>query len=254
MLVEGRDDKLFFEQFVSADNCVVKVVEGRDTVAEVVDILVLSEFRGVLGVVDGDAIYSRDICVNGNLILLECLDLEALLIRFGSLDRILIEFGSGKKLKNLPCHAWKILVKAAKPIGCLRIRSALDGLSLRFDGLRYSRFVDLKTLEVDHHSLVQEVKHRSKCAEIECRPVLEGIAKTERVMVDDWSVCLGEDLVAILSIGLRRVLGTNNAGAVSPEILRRSLRLAFSKGDLEQTRLHDDILRWTSRNRDFRVL
>lgn len=250
LVVEGRDDRLFFEQFVSATKCIVEVAGGRAEVAEVVEVLVQTEFRGVVGVVDGDAVYSG-IRANDDLILLDHLDLDALLIRSRSLDRVIVEFGSRSKIERFCSSIREALVQAAKPIGCLRLRSSLDGMGLRFEGLRYSRFIDSVTLDIERHAFVREVKHRSGRADVECTKLMEDIEDAEAAVEDVWSVCSGDDLVGILSLGLRKVFGTNDARAVSPEVLRRSLRLGFMDSEFRESQLYAQIGAWTSRNAGF---
>lgn len=46
---------------------------------------------------------------------------------------------------------------------------------------------------------------------------------------DDWCTGCGHDVIGILSIGLRKAIGSSTAGAVSPDILERSLRLAYER-------------------------
>ena len=54
LIVEGRDDRLFFEQFVDSGDCSVQVVEGKCNVVRVIDILDADSFPGAIGVIDAD--------------------------------------------------------------------------------------------------------------------------------------------------------------------------------------------------------
>ena len=71
---------------------------------------------------------------------------------------------------------------------------------------------------------------------------------------DAWHVCCGHDLVELLSIGLRRVLGKNNESDVRRERLEQQLRLAYEEGYFLRTRLYASIQAWEQRNPPFKVL
>ena len=92
LVVEGRDDRLFFEQFVNRQYCLVIVADGKQNVADVVGILEADGFPGVAGVTDADLDHVEGIRpASANVIVLETVDLEALLIRSPALDRVLVE-------------------------------------------------------------------------------------------------------------------------------------------------------------------
>ena len=190
LVVEGRADRLFFEKFVHREKCVVMAAEGREPVAEVVSALVSSGFEGVLGVVDGDSARAG-VAPSDNLLLLDDPDLEIMLIRSSALDNVLLEFGSSAKLAKLEGHVRDLLVKAAVTIGCLRLLSRDSGLNFTFEGIRYPKFVDLQSLELDRHALVHEVKRRSQRTSSECQPILEAMTSAETEMTGAWRVCCG---------------------------------------------------------------
>ena len=61
-------------------------------------------------------------------------------------------------------------------------------------------------------------------------------------------------MVEILSLGLRKALGTNSAQRVKPDTVRKCLRLAFQSSDLMASRLGRDLRDWEARNAGYRVL
>ena len=253
LVVEGQSDRLFFEKFVRSEDCVVIPAGGRISVAEVVGILVARGFEGVVGVVDGDAA-RVGVVRNESLFLLDHPDLEVMLVRSSALDSLLVEFGSSKKLGCLPEGVRDLLIGAARPIGCFRMHSLTEGLGLTFDGMRYGSFVDVQSLELDRHALAHEVKRRSQQGNSDCAPILEAIASAESTMVGTWSICCGDDIVSILSLGLRKLFGTNNAGAVSYDVLIQGLRLAYSESEFRDSSICQDLRDWENRNQGFAVL
>ena len=163
LVVEGRDDRLFFEQFVDRQDCWVIVEGGKQHVVDVVSALEADGFQGVVGVVDADFDRLEGISpASDNIIVLETVDLEALLIRSTALDRVLVELGSMDKIAKFGASVRGTLLAAALPIGCLRLHSRRVGLSLTFQGLRYGRCIEAATLELDVFGLIQEVKNRTQ--------------------------------------------------------------------------------------------
>ena len=250
LIVEGRDDRLFFEQFV---DCAVQVADGKSNVVEVIDILDADSFPGAVGVIDADLDHVEGYSWQSrNLVVLDTYDLEALLIKSRALERVLVELGSSEKIANR--HPLDELIDAAVPIGCLRLHSRRSELTLKFDGMRYAKFVDGDSLQTDVRKLVREVKNRSQRSDLAYDDTVQEILSIRSTVNDPWLVCCGTDMVEILSIGLRRALGTNNAGAVSPDELRRCLRLAYQWQELTDSQLGRDLREWSERNPGFRVL
>lgn len=71
---------------------------------------------------------------------------------------------------------------------------------------------------------------------------------------DPWQVCCGHDLVKILSLGLRKAIGSNKATDVEPNSLERNLRLAYEEIYFQDTKLYALIRTWESKHQPFRVL
>ena len=178
LVVEGRDDRLFFEQFVDRRNCRVIVADGKQNVADVVGILEGDRFPGVAGVMDADLDHVEgSTWASDNLILLETVDLEALLIRSTALDRVLVELGSTEKIARFGTSVREALLAAALPIGCLRLHSRRLALNLTFHGLRYGRCMEAASLTLNVYCIVREVKNRSQLFDLGCDDVARGVDK-----------------------------------------------------------------------------
>ena len=219
------------------------------------NILDADSFPGAVGVIDADL--DRIECYSwqsSNLIVLDTYDLEALLIKSHALERLLVERGSSEKIAGRAKHPREELIDAAVPIGCLRLHSRRSELNLKFDGVRYERFVDRDSLQTNVQDMVREVKNRSQRSDLGYDDTAREIRSIEDTVNDPWLVCCGTDMVAILGIGLRKALGTNNTGAVTPDDLRRCLRLAYEWQELIASRLGRDLREWAERDPGFRVL
>lgn len=259
ILVEGRTDRLFYERFLHPTQCKFVTTEGKEKLGEVLRILDADRFTGVLGITDADFDRLEGILPNSpNIVRGDCHDVEALLIRSPALDRVLREFGSDKKIANFVIKVGMdirhVLLTAASPIGCLRWHSLRINLHLRFEGLQFSRFVDEGTLSTDTGKLIAVVKNLSQRQDLEIDDLVSTMTSMEAANHDPWQLCNGHDLVSVLSIALRKAIGSQSATAVAVEMLERALRLAFEAVDFAATELHAAIHQWEQANTPFRVL
>ena len=254
LVVEGRDDRLTCEKFAASNDCKIIVAENKQNVCEVVEILECCRFPGILGLVDADfdRIEGR-LHRSPNIISPEGHDLESMLVKSAAFDALMIEFGSSEKLARLGTDVRHIVLRAAYKIGCLRLLSYRAGLALRFHGLRYGRVIDQNTLDVDESRLAAAVFHLSQRPTEFLSNVVSQLRQLLREECDPWEVCTGEDLLGVMSVGFRKILGTNNAGDVSIDRLRLYLRLAFGVRDIEDSHLWRHVTEWERRNEGFRV-
>ena len=146
------------------------------------------------------------------------------------------------------------LVDRALSIGYLRLFSKREELNLRFDGLNYSTWLDRVTFTPDMAKLIDAVKNQSQRHDLSSRVLQEGVKELHEAMLDPREVCNGTDLVEILSIGLRSMLGNNDAKKVASEVLMSSLRLAFSEQDFRSSILNRDLEEWQHNSPGFQVI
>jgi Protein of unknown function (DUF4435) len=250
LLVEGPDDSRFYRRFVAPRQCQLVVGFNKENVISAVRILEDSRVDGVLGVVDSDfdALDGTSL-PSANLVSCGCHDLEAMLIRSPALDAVLHEHCSPEKLAHFvaesgaPFREW--LLGTALPIGYLRWNSLKAGLGLRFEGLNFSNFVDARTLAIERMALLKELRNRSQNWAI---PNDQLIANgwPDRPDDDVWQVCCGHDMVELLTLALRRAVGSQKN--LSTEQIARSLRLAYSRHEFNSSELHEAVACWEERS------
>ncbi len=257
LLVEGSDDWLFMQKFISPESCRIEVARGKGNVCSVISILDEDGFEGVLGVVDAD--FDR---INGlpskspNLVMPECHDLVTMLVYSPALDRMLIEFGSEKKIASFTCNesVLSALTSRALLIGYLRLYSLRADLNLKFKKLTYSKWIKPGSFEPNIVELTEAVKNNSQRLDLATCVLVRSVEELCTSDYDPREICNGADLVEILSIGLRSVLGSNNAKSITPKHLKKFLRLAYSDQDFSASTLKKEILKWQSMVPRFRVL
>ena len=248
LVVEGRDDRLFMERFTCNETCKIVVAEGKENVEEVITILDQDNFGGVLGIVDAD--FDRIQCIkraSSNIVMPAYHDLETMLICSPALDRVLNEYASQTKIRDAKMDILEELIDKALPVAYLRLISLRERLELRFDGLIYSSWVNINTWAINIRTLVEEVKNKSQRHDLSSQLLTAAMKEVQLEKPHAREMCTGADLIEILAIGLRRVLGTNQQSSVNGINLRRSLRLAYSDGEFRKSSLGKDIRKWESK-------
>ncbi|MBS3026128.1 MAG: DUF4435 domain-containing protein [Dolichospermum sp. DET50] len=259
LLVEGSSDKVFYERFVNKLACHLEITAGKPSskqcAIEILEILEKSNFQGVLAIIDADFDRLENLAnKRPNLLPTDTHDLETMLIKSPALEKVVAEFGSEEKISHLNQDVREVLLKIAISIGYLRYISQVDKLNLTFNGITFSKFIDEKNWQFNELKLIQEVKNKSQAFALKDEDLQQGLNSKKINNHDHWQVCCGHDLVEILSIGLRKAIGTNKAVDVEPNSLERSLRLAYEVAYFCKTQLYLEITLWEINNKPFKVL
>lgn len=254
LVVEGRDDRLFCERY-TADRCDVVVAEGKESVLEVIRILEHDGSVGVLGMVDPDFdLLEGKVPLGRNVVTCDAHDLEVALVCSPAFDRLLLELGSREKIQAIGGDAREWVLSTAAPVGYLRWLSLRENLGLKFQGLKLAPCIDRRTLRMDTMELCRRVIHLSMQAGLDEAELSNAAENLRDDRHDMCHVCCGEDVMDVLSIGLRTSLGTNHQKHVGVELLKQSLRLAFDDTDFRSSALGMAIVEWERRNLGYCVL
>jgi hypothetical protein len=254
LLVEGCSDKVFYERFVDRAVCELEIAVGKIRVINILEILETSNFSGILGIVDADFDRLEVSAHNSpNLLRTDTHDLETMLIDSPALDKVIAEFGSEEKIAKFDRDIRTILVEAGMSIGYLRWISQCDRLNLTFNDIRFSRFINEKSLQIDELELIKEVKNKSQALSLDNNDIQQRLTKQKSDSHDRLQICCGHDLVEILSLGLRKAIGTMKQADIESDSLERSLRLAYEEVYFQQTQLYSNIQQWESIDRSFQV-
>lgn len=259
LLVEGRSDKMFYERFVDKKHCQLIVTSGKPSskqrAIEILEILEKSHFEGILAIVDADFDYLLNLFQSSpNILRTDTHDLESMIIKSPALEKVVNEFGSEEKMTKFNRDIRGTLLKTGISVGYLLWTSQRDRLNLTFDGIKFNRFVDEKTLQIDELKMIREVNNKSQSCLLEDIDLQKKLTNYKSSSHDPWQVCCGHHLVEILSISLRNLLGSNKVVDVEFNRLEISLRLAYEEVYFQQTQLYSDIRIWESNNQSFKVL
>ncbi len=259
LLVEGSSDKVFYERFVDKLACHLEITAGKPSskqcAIEILAILEKSNFQGVLAIVDADFDRLHNTPdTSPNLLRTDTHDLETLLIQSPALEKVVSEFGSEEKITQLNQDIREVLILVGVAVGYLRYISESDGLNLTFEGITFSKFIDEKTWQFNELKLIQEIKNKSQAFYLKDEEIQQRLNSEKNNNYDPWQVCCGHDLVEILSLGLRKAIGTNKTADIEPNSLERNLRLAYEVAYFCKTQLYSEILLWETKNQPFKVL
>jgi Protein of unknown function (DUF4435) len=259
LIVEGDTDARFYKRIVDSGKCHITIAHNKENAFQVVTILQGDNFAGFLAVVDADfdALESK-VFTSSNIFLTDTHDLETMMLKSPALEKLLLEMGSGDKLGEFVKVRGKelreALLEEGLHLGYLRWVSLRHGYALKFEGLNYRAFTDHLTLNVNQSKLIETIKNHSQKlqpSDQELRQQIEAISDETH---DKWHVCCGHDLICLLSVGLHKAIGSYDWKEIKPEVIERSLRLAYESAWFRDTRLYASIKAWEGINASFQVV
>jgi uncharacterized protein DUF4435 len=260
LLLEGGHDCITLDRHVDLKQCKTIPSGGKQPLLEALVGAHARGMKGVLGVVDADYWHvDGGVPRNANLIVLPVHDLEILLLGTHALEDVLTTHGSDSKINRLlsntrAASVRDLLLNRAALMGGIRRFSHLKKLGLRFDGVNMTRYVDRRSLHVDEGRLVQRILQNTANPKVSLNQVLVGSKRHQPALAAARQICNGHDIVEILSVGLRRSLGSCDAKTASVDNVSKLLRLSFDSRYLKACGLESAFRSWEGRNQGYRVL
>ncbi|ABB56212.1 DUF4435 domain-containing protein [Synechococcus elongatus] len=260
LLVEGSSDKIFYENLIDQLECEVVNISGKpSSKLLVISVLKILEkrprFNGILAIVDADFDRLANLQPHSsNLLYTDTHDLESMIINSPAFYKVIAEYGSKNKIHQFNRDIRVAILESGTSIGYLLWISQCNELNLTFKGIRFSRFIDENSLQIDEIELIREIKNKSQAFSLDDEDLRLQLNDKKDNGYDPWQVCCGHHLVEILSLGLRRTLGSNQASDIEPDKLERYLRLAYEEKYFLNTDLYASIRNWEDNNMPFKVL
>ena len=235
VLVEGPTDSRFIKRYLLARSAQVTICGGKTTLLAAMSQLSSVQVGDYFALADKDFDDRLGIAPPSRVYRTDTHDLETLLLSF-ALDAVLAEFSDVDKLDAF-CSAkgkpiLEILIDIGEVFSGIRyINEVAPRLSANMDNLSPWKYCDLDTLALDEGSFLSDYASRSGQTIAALQTMRAGLPKLR-----SWNDLRGHDMLAVLSLGLRRALGTGKQ--VSEENLSSALRLAFTEAFLKQTSLY----------------
>jgi hypothetical protein len=159
-------------------------------------------------------------------------DLEAMIVESNALDRVLEEWASKRKLERAggADGVRKLLAERTQPLAILRAANARKNLGLPFDELPIPALVEKSQARIKEESLIG----RLASARIGRNDLEELLAQEEPKCLDTGRpLRRGKDLMALLAVMLRRMIGNLGHQQARDDFVERTMRLALASGDFE---------------------
>jgi hypothetical protein len=231
VLVEGDSDSRYFSNIY---RCKVVFADGKSNALSVLDILEGEGYSGIVCIVDADFWHlDGNIPKKDNVLITDTHDLETMMLQTQAFDKLISEYKSS--------------------IGYLRWVSERLKLKLDFKDLDFGKFVDRRTWAVDQEKMLHLIIKRSKIHMDQKAVIIDELDELHKQSPDVWQICSGHDLLNMLSVGLKTVLGTHDSKSVDHDVLARSLRLAYERNLFEKTRLYGELRQWEQNNAGYSI-
>lgn len=254
LVVEGDTDARFYKNFLEKSECQLEIAFNKENAIKILEILNEENFKGVIAIVDADFdVIEEKKSAFDNLFFTDFHDCECLILSSNALEKVLSEFGSAEKIEAFGKDIRQELFNIGSLIGYLRWISLIEAIHLTFEEIDFGRFLRKDDLDFDLNSFVITVINKSQRHELKSDVLVEKITNIINPNHDKRHVSCGKDLIEILSIGLQRVLGTNNSKQVTSEVLARDLRLAYEFEFFVSTDLYKNVKGWEERNLPFKI-
>ena len=252
LVVEGGDDRVFWDTR-RHNSCGLLVAGGKSNVVKAIQRLDEDSFSGALGVVDCNLDHFAGADLGSkNLVATDAHDLECVLCRSSALDKVLAEHGDPEKIHRFAkisrTDVRAALLVRAVVFGQLRRAAQRSVPAIGLQDIHVSRFVDESMWRVNEEALIKAMAEVFRCNITDLRDRIRQLP-----LADPWYVANGHDMVEILRIGLKKVLGSIK-NSVGRDRISELLRAGMSPIDLKRTKLWEGMRFWEAANVPYLVL
>jgi len=269
VVTEARDDSEIYARFFDyPKKCRLIFGQGRKTVESAFPIPVEAYQKRSIGIVDCDFDYANPEKQYPEwLIVTHTHDWETMILSTPAFNLLLKKFEVKEKIeefqKEKGCSILVSVLQAAKPLGLLRLYNFLNTpegqKGLTFKGIDFLSFIDTKTLTANLDNLINCVISNSNCKESPwCDPIIikKMLGELESKYSDDWVICQGHDVVAILSIGFEYIFGRINQVTYGSRTIQAQLKdpSICRREHIVDSVFHQKILKWEKTHVPYRVL
>ena len=263
LIVEGADDNDVFECFIDKEECSIVIAYTKENALDAAERLDSDGCGQFVCVVDADFDNINEKTYDSeNIIVTEYHDLDILILCSSALEKFLEERAEPEKLeavtKSKGTDVRSIVLEAASGLGYLRLLAKFlwerEDYDLDFKDLEFG-FISLDTLSCDEEEMVGEVLANSNHGQVRKS---ELVARLKRIRnsqsYDLRQLCNGHDVMAILGISLRRMLGAFRDTETHRRYIEIDIRSAFDDRAFVSTQLFANLGRWEESHKPCRIL
>jgi hypothetical protein len=241
VLVEGPSDSRFLRRHIDPVSTQITICGGKYNAVSAVVLLAATSEMGYLALVDRDFDDHLSVVRPPGVFVTDTHDIETMMLS-ARLDTLVEELGDSAKLERFKaangCSLAEALLARCEWFAPIRFANEVQpGYGLDLSNLSPWKYTESGSWVLDEGSLVSDIA--GLCG------VAAGDLMTQLRLLPDlrsWKGARGHDAMALLSIGLKKVLG--NGKQVGEQILASHLRLAFTESDFASTALYADLKAW----------
>lgn len=260
LLVEGVSDQKFFEPRIDKSVTVFSY-KGKDLVIEIIQSLnKIKSMDRYLGIVDKDywGIVGGAASQDNLIIPIDFNDIENMLFSENNILKVLIENGDRDKYKSLlPVIRDNIFSEAYK-IATIRLYNEniyslfpnfveARSCQLSLGKIDICDHVDETKLEFNRDVVLSRLIMMSAGASLNPSSIKNKVMDMEAKYPNKHSVCNGHDLVSVLTVAFRKMLGSFSN--ISRSRVESWLRMAFDSAEFAKTDLYKKIKDWEALNK-----
>jgi hypothetical protein len=255
LLVEGADDALLFEKFLSpGDTCRIRIANGKPNALEVLTLLRDRSFGdGVAVLVDADFWHlTNEEPEDADILLTEFHDLEMDMLAsdaFGDLVREVVDSASLQRSADPtePQLRATAITESAK-VGALRYLNYEKDWYLDFKSVDITDHVEFnQRMVLSINGYVAELLTSSADGSLEAAVILTLIEDVLRGSPDLYQIVQGHDCIGVLSATLQAGLLKPAWHLSTAETVESCLRLAYTRDHFGRGQLCADIEKWEDR-------
>jgi len=263
VVVEAKSDEKFFQKFFNNFTTFFPV-DGFQNVMEVLEDTE-KNISGVLGIIDADFRH----CIveefsSKNIFITDYHDVEMMTIVSQAWFEVVNYHAQKTKLakfqKQFSKPLREYIIEMASSIACLRFLNFQKNLGLIFKTfsngkylfLDYSKFIDNEKFSISNEKLLEVIENKSQKQNFfKNNPLLlNELDEISKKNYDLFNFCNGHDVINILALALKKVIGNIN---ISGQELEAFFIVAYRLEDFETTTLYRKLKKWEIHNSDFHL-
>jgi hypothetical protein len=253
LLLEGADDGRFWAGRVR-ETCGLLIAGGRSTLLDALAIIDARPIAGVVAVADPDYdSLQGTLPASANLVFTDAHDLETTLASIGALRRVVYEFGDAAKIsafeqrKSDPVAL--ALAKLTAEFGRFRWLNVRRAAPVSMEWLKPKAYLDIRDLSISRTRLARDAVSAGLAPD----PTTLANELAALPAADPWLVAQGHDLLEVVTVALRRVLGSLPSTRGVNDVAS-ALRLAADGQELANTNMVQGIQAWQTGQGHYVVL
>lgn len=261
IVVEGHSDEVLYRKML-CQSCVFFSTDGWENAEKVIQDVEKHKIEGVVGILDADfrRILPKSYALP-NTFFTDGHDLEIMMANSQAWEGLIHQHCQKSKLEKFENDERKpildVILGLASEIAVVRFLNYRDGLGLKFKSgrgketiyLKFSDFIDKKSLNIDSEKLLKTVENKSsKPGMLLKNPTIQKELNTiSNSGFDKWDFSNGHDLLNILSLALKSAISNKDSSTSIPaKDLETQLSIAYRFSDFQKTQLYKDLLAWES--------